>query len=204
MPWKETLKMNQKTEFALKSMRTENFRELCREYGISAKTGYKWKQRFMERGLGGMDDESRRPHSHASGLAEEVVCAIVRLKGKVRELWDTRQSFTSKQLRDQWQRYIRGWWNYFKLADWQREVANLTGWIRRHMRKCFWLRWKTPRGRRNALKRLGVAQRALGNAWSSRGAWAMARHYVLHHSLKNETLRQHGFIIPWDIVEARK
>ena len=53
MPWKETLKMNQKTEFALKSMMTENFRELCREYGISAKTGYKWKQRFMERGLGG-------------------------------------------------------------------------------------------------------------------------------------------------------
>lgn len=80
MPWKETLKMNQKTEFALKSMRTENFRELCREYGISAKTGYKWKQRFMERGLGGMDDESRRPHGHALGLAEEVVCAIVRLK----------------------------------------------------------------------------------------------------------------------------
>jgi transposase-like protein len=74
MPWKETFKMNQKTEFALKSMSTENFRELCREYGISAKTGYKWKQRFMERGLGGMDDESRRPHGHALGLAEEVVC----------------------------------------------------------------------------------------------------------------------------------
>lgn len=30
MPWKETYKMNQKTEFALKSMMTENFRELCR------------------------------------------------------------------------------------------------------------------------------------------------------------------------------
>jgi len=34
----------------------------------------------MERGLGGMDDESRRPHGHALGLAEEVVCAIVSLK----------------------------------------------------------------------------------------------------------------------------
>ena len=41
MPWKETLKMNRKTEFALKSMSTEIFRELCRDYGISAKTGYK-------------------------------------------------------------------------------------------------------------------------------------------------------------------
>ena len=99
MPWKETLKMNQKNEFALKSMMTENFRELCREYGISAKTGYKWKQRFMERGLGGMDDKSRRPHGHASGLAEEVVCAIVRLKtahqhwgpSKIRALYERKE-----------------------------------------------------------------------------------------------------------------
>jgi hypothetical protein len=142
---------------------------------------------------------------YADGRIGVAPKAITRLKGKIRELWDARQSLTSKQLRDKWQRYIRGWWNYFKLADWQREVANLTGWIRRHMRKCFWLRWKTPRGRRNALKRLGVTQRALGNAWSSRGAWAMARHYVLHQSLKNKTLSQYGFIIPWDdIAEARK
>ena len=101
---------------------------------------------------------------------------VERLKIKVREMWDARQSLTSNQLRDQWQRYIRGWWNYFALTDWRREVEDLTGWIRRHMRKCFWLRWKTPRGRLNALKRLGVRGRALGNAYCAKGAWAMARH----------------------------
>lgn len=130
--------------------------------------------------------------------------AITRLKDKVRELWDARQSLTSKQLRDQWRSYIRGWWNYFKLADWRREVTDLSGWIRRHMRKCFWLRWKTPRGRCNALKRLGVAKRSLGNAWSAKGAWPMARHYVMQHALKNQTLRQYGLIIPWEVAEARK
>lgn len=80
MPWKETQTLDQRTEFALKSMKTSNFRELCREYGISAKTDYKWKQRFLERGLGGLQEESRRPHGHASELSEEVVCEIVRLK----------------------------------------------------------------------------------------------------------------------------
>jgi transposase-like protein len=50
MPWKETHKMDQRTEFVMKSMKTSNFRELCREYGISAKTGYKWKERFLEMG----------------------------------------------------------------------------------------------------------------------------------------------------------
>ncbi len=80
MPWKETRKMDQRTEFALKSIRTTNFRDLCREYGISTKTGYKWKERFIKHGLEGLQEESRRPHSHPSELAEPVVCEIVKLK----------------------------------------------------------------------------------------------------------------------------
>ena len=80
MPWKETCKMDQRTEFALKSMNASNFRELCREYGISAKTGYKWKQRFVEQGLAGLHEQSRRPHQHPAQLSEQVVCDMVRLK----------------------------------------------------------------------------------------------------------------------------
>lgn len=126
--------------------------------------------------------------------------AVNKLKQRVRQMWDARQSLTSEQLRDQWQKYIRGWWNYFQLADWQREVMNLRGWIRRHMRKCFWLRWKTPRGRINALKRLGVRGRALGQGYSSRGAWPMARHPTLQQALNNRTLARHGFTIPWEVA----
>lgn len=67
--------MNQKTEFALKSMRTENFRELCREYGISAKTGYKWKQRFMERGLGGAAQVAETGGQRETGTGAQGVSA---------------------------------------------------------------------------------------------------------------------------------
>ena len=38
-------------------MRTLNFRVLCQEYGISAKTGYKWKERFLRDGVRGMEEE---------------------------------------------------------------------------------------------------------------------------------------------------
>ena len=65
MPWKETPKMDQRIEFAMKALKCSNFRELCREYGISAKTGYKWRDRFLEGGLAGMEEKSRRPHSHS-------------------------------------------------------------------------------------------------------------------------------------------
>lgn len=141
---------------------------------------------------------------YADGRIGVAPKTITRLKAKVRELWEARQSLTSEQLRDQWQRYVRGWWNYFQLADWRREVENLTGWTRRHMRKCFWLRWHHPRGRLNALKRLGVRGRALGNAYCANGAWAMARHPTLQQALNNATLQRHGFIIPWIPTPARK
>lgn len=128
--------------------------------------------------------------------------ALERMKGKVRELWNARRNVTSAQLRDQWQRYIRGWWNYFALADWRREVTDCSGWIRRHMRKCFWLRWHSARGRYKALYRLGIRGRALGTAASSYGAWALARDPTLQHALNNATLRRHGFILPWELSTA--
>lgn len=128
--------------------------------------------------------------------------AIEKLKTQVRQLWEARQNRTSEQLRDQWSQYIRGWWNYFALAEWRREVEDLSGWIRRHMRKCFWLRWKTPTGRTKALRKLGVRGRALGNAYSSRGAWVMAIHPTLQQALKNKVLTRYGFIIPWNFAGA--
>ena len=72
--------MEQRIEFALKALRTLNFRELCREYGISTKTGYKWRERLLEHGLAGLNELSRRPHAQPQGLTEAVVCAMVRLK----------------------------------------------------------------------------------------------------------------------------
>jgi transposase InsO family protein len=80
MPWQETRKMDQRMEFVLKAVNAANFRELCREYGISAKTGYKWRERFMAWGFAGLNEESRRPRSHADALDSDIVCEIVRLK----------------------------------------------------------------------------------------------------------------------------
>lgn len=79
----------------MKALNHPNFGELCRHYGISRKTGYKWRERFVSQGLEGMGELSRRPHSHAHQLSEDIVCAMVRLKHahphwgprKIRELY---------------------------------------------------------------------------------------------------------------------
>lgn len=137
---------------------------------------------------------------HESGDVSIAPKALQKLKDRVRQLWDARQSLTSQELRAQWQRYIHGWWNYFNYANWQREVKKLSGWIRRHMRKCFWQRWHNRAGRRNALLRLGIKGRALGVAGCRRGAWPMARHVVVNQALKTKTLNRYGFALPWALA----
>jgi RNA-directed DNA polymerase len=137
---------------------------------------------------------------HGDGQIGVARKAIEQLKSKVREQWEARQNLSSRELRDPWEAYIRGWWNDFELADWRREVEELSGWIRRHMRKGFWQRWKTPQGRLKALRRLGVKGRALGHAWCASGA--MAKHVALNHSLNNRTFHHYGDIIPWNFAVA--
>jgi putative transposase len=80
MPWKKSEPMDQRREFALKALGTLNFRALCQEYGISTKTGYKWRERFLRQGLEGMEEDSRRPRSSPKQLSEVQVCEIVKLK----------------------------------------------------------------------------------------------------------------------------
>ena len=72
--------MDQRIEFALQALKTDNFRALCAKYGISPKTGYKWRARLLRRGTDGLAEESRRPRGHADQLSPEVVCEMVRLK----------------------------------------------------------------------------------------------------------------------------
>jgi transposase InsO family protein len=81
MPWKEANVMDLRTEFVTRALRElMPFAELCRSYGISTKTGYKWKQRFLADGRAGLADRSRRPQRSPTQSCEDVICALVALK----------------------------------------------------------------------------------------------------------------------------
>jgi putative transposase len=81
MPWKEANVMDLKTDFVTRALREEtSFTALCRSYGISTKTGYKWKKRFLADGRSGLADRSRRPQRSPSLVCEDVVCGLVALK----------------------------------------------------------------------------------------------------------------------------
>jgi RNA-directed DNA polymerase len=150
----------------------------------------------------GQSDESQLLgfRIHQGGNIAPSPKSIARFKERVRELWSARQSVTLPELRKQWQDYIRGWWNYFGFANWKWEVKKHSGWIRRHMRKYFWLRWHNRKGRYNALYRLGLRGRVLGMASSGRGAWRIAKHFVMQRALTTERLARNGWYLPWELA----
>jgi RNA-directed DNA polymerase len=155
---------------------------------VKSGTGRVWERKF----LGFRLDPERR-----IGIAPE---SMERFKAKVREMWRGNQSRTSNQLRDAWSRYVRGWWEYFRLAEVRQPIFRLEGWIRRHIRKCFWLRWHNAAGRKAALRRLGVHPRLLQTVHTNRGAWFMAQTSTVNAGLKVRTLRRYGFLMPSDLA----
>ncbi len=75
--------INERTEFALRSLQEGiNFSQLCREYGISRRIGYKWQERFLSDGVAGMEDLSRRPQNSPNELSERVILRINKLHGR--------------------------------------------------------------------------------------------------------------------------
>ena len=134
------------------------------------------------------------------GKIEAAPQSVERFKTKVRELWRSCQSQTSVELRDRWRAYVRGWWGYFRLAEERRNLFGLEGWIRRHIRSCFWQRWDNWRGRLRKLRSLGLSGRLLKVAHSSKGAWRIAASPSLQTALSNAVLRRYGFWMPSDLA----
>jgi transposase InsO family protein len=81
MPFKGVDIMDVKKEFVLKSLdKNVVFTELCREYGISTKCGYKWRKRFVEEGYAGLKEQSRKPLSNSCSMPEPVSVDLLRIK----------------------------------------------------------------------------------------------------------------------------
>jgi putative transposase len=81
MVWRETCAMEERMRFVDAVVdKAESFAAVCRRFGVSRKTGYKWLERYEAEGVGGLQERSRAPRHHpqaiAAALAEE--CLVVR------------------------------------------------------------------------------------------------------------------------------
>ncbi|TWH34179.1 helix-turn-helix domain-containing protein, partial [Aminobacter sp. J15] len=80
MPWRETSVMDERLRFVARLLEGEGMSEVCRDFGISRKTGYKIFNRYKEDGIDALTDRSRRPVRYANQLPAAVEAMIVRCK----------------------------------------------------------------------------------------------------------------------------
>ena len=80
MPWKECSVTQERLRFVARLLDGEGMSEVCRDFGISRKTGYKIFNRYRDQGLEALTDRSRRPVRYANQLPDQVERLIVDLK----------------------------------------------------------------------------------------------------------------------------
>jgi putative transposase len=102
MPWKETCVMEERLKLILEWQAEEaSVSELCRCYGVSRKTAYKWRSRYLERGASGLSDLSRAPLHHPQALSDAVVASVLEVRHK-------HPSWGPKKIRAYLSRHRRG------------------------------------------------------------------------------------------------
>lgn len=81
MPWRKTEPVMERARFiALHEEGLYSMSELCARFGISRKTGYKWRDRYQAEGLAGLEDQCRAPHSCPHHTAAKTEAALVRVR----------------------------------------------------------------------------------------------------------------------------
>ena len=91
MPWKELSVVSIREEFVLKALEPKaSLAAICREYGVSRKTGYKWIERYKKGGVLALRDLSRRPDRSPLAVSPELVLDIVAIK-TARPRWGARK-----------------------------------------------------------------------------------------------------------------
>lgn len=72
--------MDERLRFVAKLLEGESMTEVCREFGVSRKTGYKIFRRYKESGFEALSDRCRRPVRYANQLPPQIETLIVTLK----------------------------------------------------------------------------------------------------------------------------
>ena len=80
MPWNECNRMDERLRFVARLLDGEKMAAVCRDFGISRKTGYKIFSRYQDYGLRGLEDRSRNPYRHPNKLPFQIEKAIIRIK----------------------------------------------------------------------------------------------------------------------------
>lgn len=120
--------------------------------------------------------------------------AMLKFKREIRNLTGRSRGISTAKLLQELTVYMRGWINYFGIAQGYQKCIELDHWIRRRVRMYYWKQWRKVRTKVRNLIKLGVSQRlAISCGISSKSYWHSARTEGINIALSNEYLAEQGY-----------
>ena len=118
--------------------------------------------------------------------------SIAKMKDKLRTLTSRNNGWSNDFRAMKITQFIRGWVNYFQLADMKTLLIKTDEWLRRRIRAIYWKQWKKIKTRYKMLKQLNVPEQHIHKMANSRkGTWRSA--LILNYALTTKQLAIRGF-----------
>ena len=120
--------------------------------------------------------------------------SVEKMKDKIRELTDRSKGWGNEYRALKLTQFIRGWVNYFGMADMKSLLREEDEWLRHRIRAIYWKQWKKVKTKFKELKKLGVEEE---KAWicanMRNGNWYCSGYFVLQTAFNNKKLRELGY-----------
>ena len=120
--------------------------------------------------------------------------SVIKMKNKIRELTDRHNGWGNEYRALKLTQFIRGWVNYFGMADMKRLLQSNDEWLRHRIRAIYWKQWKKVKTKFKELKKLGVEEE---KAWicanMRNGNWFCSGYITLQGAFNNKKLRELGY-----------
>jgi RNA-directed DNA polymerase len=118
---------------------------------------------------------------------------LLKFKQRVRELTNRNWGVSMQYQLFKVSQYLRGWINYFGIANCYQLCVDLDHWIRRRVRMAYWRQWRKVRTRVRSMMKLGVSLRtAIVCGITSKGPWRSAKTPGIQQALSNAYLKEQG------------
>ena len=125
--------------------------------------------------------------------------SVQKFKSKLKDITSRSNAVSISEKIIKLNQVIRGWINYFRIADMKRLMKEIGEHLRHRLRMCIWKYWKKPKTKYKALRKLGITEyNAYMVANTRRGYYWVASTAVLHIAISNERLKQKGLVSPLD------
>jgi group II intron reverse transcriptase/maturase len=131
--------------------------------------------------------------------------SAAKMKARIKELTSRSNGWGNDRRKEALSRYIKGWVQYFRLADMGNLLREIDKWYRRRLRMVLWKQWKRIKTKMANLVKLGVKkQKAYEWANTRKGYWHIAKSHILSTTITSDRLCLAGYVFFTDYYSKVK